>query len=173
MRYLWQRRDLRHQGLSLAPAFQQSLETQCQTREGGCQRHSLSRKRLHPLLAFRQSDPRNLTWADGKGQTDFGLAFFVVSILPCRPFPRPPFAAEGKGKGKGEDERKKEGRCRRVCRRRPSPLFCGCPLLPEPDLLALVLAGPAHEVFDPLAAVEAVIEHLEHLLDDRHLHPGL
>ena len=42
-------------------SLQPYLEAQHQAGEGGCQRHSQARVRLHPLLAFRQSDPSCLS----------------------------------------------------------------------------------------------------------------
>ena len=48
-------------GLSLPPAFQSSLEAQCQAREGSDQRHASPCICLYPVPAFRQSYPRDLS----------------------------------------------------------------------------------------------------------------
>ena len=45
---------------NIKSSFQPDLEAQHQACEGCGQRHSQARVRLHPLLAFRQSDPRCL-----------------------------------------------------------------------------------------------------------------
>ena len=60
VRILRQGRDLWYQGVPFSPAFQSSLEAQCQARQGCGQRHASPCVRLYQMPAFRQGHSRYL-----------------------------------------------------------------------------------------------------------------